>query len=755
MQARGLVQPAAMSPWVAKFLHVRRTELTRTLQVAGFAIVLGWALYTAFNATQSIFLNKAGPQAYPLFFIVLALAVWPMVVLQGAITRRFGVGRAFRITLGANAVAAAAVYAAYVIREDSTVAFTTYVVYSVGFELLMLQFWIFVSQHFNVLEGKRIFPVIAAGSSIGYILAGVTTTVVAVYATEPLVFMWAVGSIAGVIMSRSLERTLFRPAFIDDADEFLANQEAALKKHGVLAVLKGALHYLTGNRLVLALVLLALALQVASRIGDYLVAVLFVQATHNNLQSLTILIGNAWLASYAVQLVVSLFVTPWILSKFGVKNALMALPIFTLIGFTAVALAPVLSTALFLFIVRNGVQTGMDDPVENVLGSALPAQVTPKLKLLLDNAVLPIAAVMSGVGLLVVQQTTAAGVEVLAVLGIVMAFLFILAALRVRSLYVGAIYDRLRTHALSLADFQQALGRPDAEQIAELQGYIRDGDGKVRQFATAALGKASPEAFTAMLPELLTATDPVIRRLGLQMASPDSITVEQLETAVEDPDGWVRAAAAVAGAGQKQRWGRSDNLMSTLWLSTATDDRAAAVWAAAFVGDEELVVEAMRDGDARVRLESLRSFAKMKGQAAEVSGPLIACMRDDDIEVRREALRQAIRWAPPDYAHEAYAEALADGLANADRDVRRLAAEAMAAQSPDALMLTLPLLGLRDQAAAAIIEALVRSGRPELLQHARAHLESHLADALHLARLSARIAGASRGRADDEAAGFV
>ena len=37
MPARLIVQPAAMSLWVAKFLHVRRTELNRTLQVAGFA----------------------------------------------------------------------------------------------------------------------------------------------------------------------------------------------------------------------------------------------------------------------------------------------------------------------------------------------------------------------------------------------------------------------------------------------------------------------------------------------------------------------------------------------------------------------------------------------------------------------------------------------------------------------------------------------------------------------------------------------
>jgi hypothetical protein len=114
-------------------------------------------------------------------------------------------------------------------------------------------------------------------------------------------------------------------------------------------------------------------------------------------------------------------------------------------------------------------------------------------------------------------------------------------------------------------------------------------------------------------------------------------------------------------------------------------------------------------------------------------------------------LRQAVRWTSPPDDHQAYAEALADGLASGDRDVRRLAAEAMAAQSPDALVLTLPLLAAQDQAAAAVIEALMRSGRPDLFRHARGHLESHLADALHLARLSARVVAATERQTDHEA----
>jgi len=739
-------------PLLARFLHVRRSELDRTLQVAGFAILLGWAMYTAFNATQAIFLVKAGPHAYPLFFIVLALAVWPMVALQGALTRRFGVGRALRLNLVVNAVMAPILYVVYFFSESPTVAFTVYVIYSIAFELVMLNFWTFVSQHFNVLEGKRVFPVIAAGSSIGYILAGFTTTLVAIYATEPLLFVWAIGAAAAALMSEWLERRLFRPSFIDDADELVAHEHVVRHRQGLIRLLRGAFQYVTGSELVLALVLLALVLQVTSRVGDYLVALIFVGATHNNLQALTILIGNAWLASYLVQLAVSLFITPLVLDKLGVKNAIMALPAFTLVGFVAVAINPVLATALFLFIVRNGLQTGLDDPAQNVLGGALPAQVGPKLKLLLDNAVLPGAAVITGVGLLLVQQFVSATVEVLAVIGIVLSLLFIAAALRVRSLYVTAIYERLRTHAVSLNDFQRALGRATPAQVEELRGFISTGDDRSRPFAAAALARLAPEAFTAMLPELLASTDASVRRLGLQLAPPGSVTDEQLHVAENDPDGWVVAAAAVAGAAHDPPWEQSGVLLHRLWHSVDPEKRAAAVWAAAFVGGRATVVEALRDRDARVRLEGIRSFAKLKADVPVAAAGIVACLRDEDPEVRREALRQAVRWAPIGEERPAFAEALVASLASGDREVRRLASEAMAAQAPEALALTLPLLDSREDTASAAVEALIRSGRPDLFHRVRVHLEHLLGDGVKSARISKRAAASSRAHHDHDTA---
>jgi len=713
-------------------------------------MVIGWAAYTAFSGSQAIFLNTAGPEAYPLFFIILALAVWPMVALQGAMTHRFGVGRAFRLILALNGLAALGTFIVYLFNETPNVAFAAYVVYSVGFELVMLQFWGFVSQHFNLLEGKRIFPVIAAGASIGYILSGFTTTLIALVATEPLMLVWAFGAAVAIVMSIRLERTLYRPSFDDDADELLAHEHVVRGRQNALGIVRAAVQYLTSSPLVLALVVLALVLQVASRVGDYLVALIFVNATHHNLQALTILIGNAWLASYVVQLLISLFVAPWVLDKLGVKNAILALPIFTLIGFAAVAVNPVLATSLFLFIVRNGLQTGLDDPAEGVLGSVVPAQVAPKLKFLLDNLVLPGAAVVSGVILLVVQRTIAASEEVLAIIGIIVAVLFIAAAFRVRSLYMSAIYSRLRTHAMTLSDYQRAVGRPTQQEIEELQTFVRSGDDKVKQFAAAALGRLAPDTFAGMLPELLASDDRRVRRLGFQMAPPEVVALDQLESAVDDPDGWVVAAAAVAGAGRRPPWGRAKELLDRLWGSSDDDHRTAAVWAASFAGDSGKVVAGLQDPLPRIRQEAIRSFAKLKADVPDAAGPLIACLTDSDVAVRREALQQAVRWSPPEQDKRHYADALIDGLTSGDHEVRKLAAEAMAAHAPEALERALPMLHFRGDTASSTVEALVRSGRPDMFKEVRTHLVQLLEEGLHMARLSRRVArGANHTNGDD------
>ncbi len=234
----------------------------------------------------------------------------------------------------------------------------------------------------------------------------------------------------------------------------------------------------------------------------------------------------------------------------------------------------------------------------------------------------------------------------------------------------------------------------------------------------------------------------MVRRLALQMAPPEVISEDQLGAAAFDPDPWVRAAAAVAGASKRPPWEGSAAVFDRLSDANDVQHRAAAVWAASFVGDHMTVAAALADPEPRVRLEGLRSFAKMKANVPGSGAALIACMRDPDRDVKRAALREATRWSPPPELEADFVGALVAGLASGDREVRQPAAEALAAQPPSALEQSLPLLQGRGDAAPATIEALVRSGRPDLFEHARGHLVHQMTEGVHMARLGARLSAA-------------
>src|SRR4029077_4623993 len=149
---------------------------------------------------------------------------------------------------------------------------------------------------------------------------------------ELLMFVWAAGAAASGLIAYRAERRLYRPPVEDDVDELHADVREAHRRRGVLRSVSESLDYLRVSRLVLALVLLGPVPLGVMRVSDYLVALVLVRSTHS-LQELTVLIGNAWMLSYVVQLFLGLWLTPSLLAKAGAKNASLSSPTASLLWF--------------------------------------------------------------------------------------------------------------------------------------------------------------------------------------------------------------------------------------------------------------------------------------------------------------------------------------------------------------------------------------------------------------------------------------
>ena len=730
----------------ARLLRVRRKELPRTVMIASLAVVLGWGMSNGVNVTQAVLLTRAGVASLPEFFIYLALTVWPTLLLRGFITARIGAGRTLAQILLLNGALAVLLFLAYLEGETPIVSIVAAVACSVCFEVVLLLFWEFVSDHFNLLEGKRIFPVIAAGISLGYILSGVTVAVVARYwPPERLMLSWALGAGLAALVVFKLDTYLETHGA--EHQEAEAAAAPAPRSTGVWVWLHAIGHLFT-NRLVFAMVMSAALLLSVLRISDYLVAVEFVRATGGDLDELAVLLGNTWSVSYALQLTLGLIVTPYLLTKAGVKNTILTLPAAALTGFALLAVAPGLLGGVGLFVVRNAIATGIDDPAQNVLSGALPEKLKAPLKRLVDAFVLPGSAVTAGVILLVTHQHgEAASARQLALGAIGGSLLLVISTLWVRSLYIQAIYHRLRSHNISVGDLHQALGDLSREQFQELKRYVQEGDPNIRCFAAAAIGRLAPDRFAEMVADLAASPDPGLRKLAFQLAPTGSLTPDLLARASRDDDPWVAAAAAVAGFSMTPTWEGSAPLLGRLLAAPSDEAVAAGVWASATLGEATAVVTALAHARPRVRLEALRRFARLQIDPAKTADSLLACIRGADVTVRREALHQVMRWPCPPARLDDLSVALTEAMSSSDGVTRRLAAEALAAHHPNALDGAVHLLHGHNEIAVATVESFIRSGRRHLVQTAEAHLAELLHEGVKGAREAAKFRRLARATA--------
>jgi len=89
----------------------------------------------------------------------------------------------------------------------------------------------------------------------------------------------------------------------------------------------------------------------------------------------------------ALTLVVQLFLTGRILKRFGVGPTLSLLPLFSVIGFGALALVPTLASVVGFQLIRRAGNFAIARPTREVLFTVLPREDRYKAKSFIDTAV--------------------------------------------------------------------------------------------------------------------------------------------------------------------------------------------------------------------------------------------------------------------------------------------------------------------------------------------------------------------------------
>lgn len=234
--------------------------------------------------------------------------------------------------------------------------------------VVIAQFWSFANDIYTEEQGKRLFAIIAFGASAGAVV-GPQIVSARIEAVGPYQLLLTAGAIlllslvfTNIVDSRERGRPLRAEATVESREEPI--------REG------GAYKLVFGNRYLLMIALLILCLNWVNTTGGYILdRVVSAKATQAaaaqaGLDEATY-IGKFYADFFGVVnvagLLIQLFLVSRILKYFGVRVALVILPVIALAGYICVAFFPVLSLIRWAKTAENATDYSLQNTLRGVL----------------------------------------------------------------------------------------------------------------------------------------------------------------------------------------------------------------------------------------------------------------------------------------------------------------------------------------------------------------------------------------------------
>jgi AAA family ATP:ADP antiporter len=252
---------------------------------------------------------------------------------------------------------------------------------------IVAQFWAFGNDIYTEGQGRRLFPLIGVGASIGaWLGASAVTPLIKEAGFTPYTLM-ALGAtlllvaLSVTILVNTRERAR---AHKDDA----AIAEAPLGKAGGFELVRR-------DRYLLWIAVLTILLNFVNTTGEYLLGKL-VQTTAetmfpaaNQIAESRAFIGSFMGGFYGavnlLGLLLQLFVTSRVMRYMGVRGALFILPVIALVNYSVIAVAPLLAVVRITKILENSTDYSIQNTVRQALFLPTSREAKYKAKAAIDT----------------------------------------------------------------------------------------------------------------------------------------------------------------------------------------------------------------------------------------------------------------------------------------------------------------------------------------------------------------------------------
>ena len=365
------IQLTPLDRFFSRFTQLQPGEGKGVAVYFAYALLMMVSYYILKTIREPLLLTGSSAEMKSYAFAVTALVLLVVIPLYGVLFRHTGKQQLTRYITGFFLFNLLVLY--LLGRAGLDIGFAYYVWVGIFGVMITAQFWAFAADSYNVNAGKRLFPVIMIGATVGSLVAPWMSG-----ALFPTIGPWMLMLVAMALLALTLPCVGWARAAVppDSRSHPPAVDE---KQHGGLL---GGLSLVFSDRYLFLLAMLILLLNWVNTTGEYILADLVVRYADQAVAAGNGVVKSDFIASFygnfffVVNLLTLLFqvtlvarVIRWI----GVRGAVLVLPIIAIIGYGLVAFIPVFSIIRLAKTIENSTDYSLMNTTRHALYLPLSA----------------------------------------------------------------------------------------------------------------------------------------------------------------------------------------------------------------------------------------------------------------------------------------------------------------------------------------------------------------------------------------------
>ncbi len=511
------------------FIDIRKGEGKRLVLLFTYFFFFGATLTVSKTARDVYFLNRFDVSYLPLMFLAAAIAVALTVVVYNRISSRLGLFPAISLSGIAFAVTLIVIQS----RLEGRLIPFLYVWVDVVTTVISAQFWVLAGMAFNSQQTKRLFSIILVGGPVARITIGAgITPFVDRFGAGYLLTLAAVFILCCVLMAWLTEQSIPQDEWEELSDERTADKPKLFDGYiKAIAVAAGAT----------AVTTVIVEYQFLMIAKDHFLSEEALAGFFGLFQSMT----------GAVSLLTQIFLTGWILNRFGILKGMLTLPVGLGIGSIAILINPVILSSLIARFFEQITKFTVNKTSFELLWVPVAPDRKQNHRLIVDGIVRTGLQGLTGTLIYILASRwhmphlplmRALSLIALGAIGV-----WALTASRLKKGYVSALMRAIEKRRL---DFEQMrLDTTDSHIVETIEKALISDDQARQVFVLEAIEGLSLAPWKDTLNQLFQEGSPVVQQKILTMAadSPGILSDKQIQRKIEQRSSLSKEAVVVSG----------------------------------------------------------------------------------------------------------------------------------------------------------------------------------------------------------------